>query len=54
MARFVVTFYGRKAGALGVCDWHKVEVTADNEAAACLKVYDTHEHISVRDVREVG
>ena len=46
--RFVI--FARLRGAIGVCYPHTVTVEAADEDAARLKLYDTHEHISVLEV----
>ena len=51
---FSITFIGRENGAIGISSTHTKTVTAENFEAARLKLYDTHEHIRVTAVKEVG
>lgn len=43
--RFRVSFWGRKAGALGRKGFCVFDVTAEDAEAARLEAYKTHEHI---------
>ena len=42
-----ITFNGKLRGALGISYRHVVTVEAADSDAARLKLYDTHEHISI-------
>lgn len=44
---------GRRTGAIGIFYPDSVVVKADNEKAAYLKAYDTHEHLMFVTVTEV-
>ena len=44
---------GRRAGAQGIFYPDSVVVQAENEEAAHLKAYDTHEHLMFVDVTEM-
>ena len=44
--RYVVRFFGRKAGALGTRSWVDAEVYADDPEAARLAIYQKYEHLS--------
>lgn len=44
--RYHARFYGRQLGAIGVCYWQNCEVEAEDETAARLKLYETHELIT--------
>jgi hypothetical protein len=39
-------FHGREIGAIGIFHACYVEVRAEDSQSACVKCYDTHEHIS--------
>ena len=44
---------GRRAGAIGIFYPDRVVVQAENEKAAHLKAYDTHEHLMFVTVTEM-
>ena len=44
---------GRRAGAIGIFYPDSVVVQAENEEAAHLKAYDTHEHLMFVTVTEL-
>ncbi len=44
---------GRRAGAQGIFYPDSVVVQAENEKAAHLKAYDTHEHLMFVDITEM-
>lgn len=44
--RYLATFVGVLKGAIGARQRFRLEVEADNEEAANLNLYETHEHIS--------
>jgi hypothetical protein len=46
MPRYDLYFSGRRVGAIGITHPVLITVEADNEMAAALKAYDTHEHIA--------
>lgn len=48
---FLVTFYGREIGALGITYSCSIVVLAKNEHEARERVYDTHEHCSKFDIK---
>lgn len=52
MKRFTFEFIGRQRGALGINSHFVVTVEAETEEDARLKLYDTHEHISVLQTKE--
>lgn len=45
MNRYRLAFYGRRVNALGISEFHVIDVEAEDEEKARLKAYDTHEHI---------
>ena len=47
MPLYRITFFGRLAGALGESGHHTLTVEAPDVEAARLKLYDTHEHLSI-------
>ena len=47
METFKITFIGREAGAIGICYRIEKTVQAADAKAARLKLYETHEHITV-------
>jgi hypothetical protein len=51
VSRYAFRFHGRLNGALGVSGIHNVEVEAETEEAARLRLYETHEHVSVLTVK---
>jgi hypothetical protein len=51
---YVLTFQGRKKGAIGVMHPVRIEVKADSAEAAALKAYDTHDHVMWLKVVEKG
>lgn len=53
MKTFECYFTGRKVGAIGAFCEFIVTVEAENEDAARLKLYDTHEHISKLMIRDI-
>jgi hypothetical protein len=53
MPRYRIEFVGRQVGAIGVTYRQVVEVEAENEEAAGLKLYDTHEHIHGAHIRRI-
>ncbi len=53
MKRYAATFNGRTVGAIGIRYLHHIEVEAEDEKAARLKLYETHEHISDVRITEV-
>ena len=48
MPKFRIQFIGRERGAIGIRYATEKTVEAPDADAAVLKLYDTHEHISVR------
>jgi hypothetical protein len=52
--RYRFEFVGRQVGAIGTMSDYTVEVEADTQEAAQLKLYDTHEHIRIKRVTEVS
>ena len=44
--KYFLEFEGREVGAIGITYHHCIEVEAPSKAAALLKAYDTHEHLS--------
>jgi len=53
MRKWLVRFHGRLSGAIGVSYPCEVIVEASDAAAAYLKAYDTHEHLSEVNVTEI-
>jgi hypothetical protein len=53
MSRYRFEFYGRQVGAIGIMSNYEVEVEAETQQEAQLKLYETHEHISIKRVTEV-
>ena len=47
MKTFKITFIGREAGAIGICYRIEKTVQAADAKAARLKLYETHEHITI-------
>lgn len=45
MFTYLAHFWGRSAGAIGVCHKCAATVSAPDVEAALLRLYDTHEHI---------
>ena len=54
MKRYLVTFYGRRNSAIGICHDCTLTVEAENEAAARSCIYDTHEHVNYLRVTELS
>jgi len=55
MKRYKVEWeQGRKIGAIGIFYPDSVVVYAEDEDAAHLKAYDTHEHLTGINVIEIG
>ena len=54
VAKYRFVIQARLRGALGVWNTHTVTVEAADKDAARLKLYDTHEHISVLTCVEVA
>ena len=52
--KYRITFIGRLIGAIGIHYQHKVDVEADSEDSAIEKLYETHEHIMVLTIEEIG
>ena len=50
--RYIVRFFGRKAGALGVRYWVDAEVYADDDYATFLALYDQYDNVSSFQIRE--
>ncbi len=46
MTTFEIVFTGKQVGAIGCTRLYRVEVTAADESAAHLKLYDKYEHIT--------
>lgn len=53
MKKFKLSFRGRQVGAIGIMQGFSVEIEAEDERAAVLKLYDTHEHIMGLRIRVV-
>ena len=53
MRKWVVRFHGRLSGAIGISYPCEVVVEAPDAAAAYLKTYETHEHLSEVNVTEI-
>ncbi len=53
MKRYLLTFTGREVRAIGSFQDFREVIDAPDEAAARLKIYDTHEHISNLKVFEI-
>jgi hypothetical protein len=51
--KYQAYFYGRQRGAIGIFHQCSATVEAESVEAARLKLYDTHEHISVARIEEV-
>ena len=52
MNRYRVLAWGRKKGAIGIMGAIVADITAENEEAARLKMYDDYEHLThVRIIR---
>lgn len=43
--RYTLTFTGRRAGAIGISEWHSITVEVATPRKALLQAYATHEHI---------
>ena len=43
--KYLACFQGKERGAIGKSSYFNITVEADDEEAARLKLYDTHEHI---------
>lgn len=54
MKQYEIRFSGKKKGALGVLQYFTALLEAENDEAAILKLYDTHEHITVHAFIELG
>ena len=48
MNEYFFDIYAREKGAIGINIHTSVTVKAENYDAAVLKLYDTHEHISIQ------
>jgi hypothetical protein len=48
MNHYRLKFTGRQRGAIGIFHPCQVDVWAEDEEAAWIKAYDTHEHIAGR------
>lgn len=53
MKTFKAIFQGRESGAIGAFSQHTATVTAKDDEAARLKLYDTHDHISHLKLEEL-
>lgn len=53
MKTYRLLFLGRPVGSIGLRQVCSIEVQAEDEAAARLKAYETHEHITHVQFREV-
>lgn len=53
MNKYTFVFRGKRVGAIGAFGEFTVTVEAENETAARLKLYDTHEHITIWTVNGV-
>jgi hypothetical protein len=49
--KYTITFSGRKIGAIGIFSQFVEEVTAANQEAARLKLYEKYDHILVHAIR---
>ena len=47
MARYTIRFYARQIGSIGLRQLYEKIIDAPDKESARLKLYDTHEHISV-------
>ena len=54
MNTYKIEFYGRENGAIGICYKIIKRIQSENEKTAVLKLYETHEHISVESLEEVA
>ena len=48
MKTYYFEIVGRLVGAIGIVEHHNIEVRANSYDEAVLKLYDTHEHISIK------
>ena len=48
MKTYYFEFTGRQVGAIGITENHVKEVRAETYDKAVTKLYDTHEHISIK------
>lgn len=53
MKTYSLTFLGRETGTIGIFHHCEITVQAENTDTAKLAVYNTHEHISKLDCREI-
>lgn len=53
MKTYKVMFYGRTAGALGVCYWIEDIIEAPNMESIRLALYDKYEHITNLSAEEI-
>jgi hypothetical protein len=51
--KYQIAFKGRQVGALGVLSTYSKIVDGCDVEAAKLKLYDTHEHISIMTISEI-
>lgn len=54
MKTYIATFTGRLRGAIGIFYPCRVAVQGENEEAATLRLYDTHEHLKGLKLREAA
>ena len=53
MKTYSINFIGRLVNAIGTTYPCHLEVEAEDKGAAVLKLYDTHDHILVTNIREI-
>jgi hypothetical protein len=46
MKTYIITFTGRKLGAIGLSERFSITLKADNEQDAITKLYEEYEHIT--------
>lgn len=54
MKRFLLTFKGREVGGIGTFSDFRQVIDAPDEAAARIKIYATHEHLTGLKVHEIS
>lgn len=53
MKTYIASFWGKLKGAIGKSCRHSVQIEAEDETTARLKLYETHEHIFYLTLTEV-
>lgn len=52
MNLYHITFFGRLVGSIGITYHDVAEVRAEGRDQAVAKLYETHEHVSIKHISE--